>query len=1480
MNIYPGARIQLPDENRRRRLFAWLAVAWCLGLASAPAQDVRGYRGQWNDWGYESMSLGRSAWRVTIQANGASNKFKIATTNWSPDPGAYEWTHGGTVALATVLTAYTGGGSSLIGGTVLGRHYTFAMDDVAYGVPGQLIVQETENEPIAITSVAHAAGESNAVVRIGTAAAPSPGEKIVVRFSFDGGASSSFAEAIGSGTNWSVQIVHTPAEAGQTCVYYVLSTTVAAPSHAAADLQTLRWNDNGGSGYSYVVPGEPPPAPIHINEVLSSNDSGAQDEDGDYSDWVELYNAGATPIALAGWGLSDNSASPFKWTFGDVTIPADGFLVVWASSKNRPAVTNGNQIHTSFAISAGGEEVVLTHPDGTRVDEFAPIAIPTDFSRGRQPDATGPWKFFPAPTPGAANLGAGYESILAPPAFSIPGGIFTSNVTLDLSTTETGAVIRYTTDGSEPTASSALYTNALRLGSKAGTPNDLSEIPSNYLPTGPDYYEGWEPPAGEVFKFHTVRARVFKAGAMPSSAPAQSYLVDAAGTNRFHLPIVSLATDEDNFFDPDIGIYVPGNHNNYLQSGSAWERPGTIEFFEPGGALAFSGNIGIRLHGNTTRTRPRKALRIYARGPSTFNYQLFPDKPLATFSTFILRNGGNDWGNGVIRDFFHQSLVANTALDRQYGRPVLVFLNGEYWGLHDLRERFDDGYAEHNYGLDEMEYVQMEIDRTSPLGSIPVYDSGNPAGTQSYYDLRGFMQSNNLAIPANYAQVQDQLDTDNFIDFFQAHIFFGNTDWPGNNIRLWRSMATNRTADAPYRHDGRWRHMLYDTDFGFGLKFNYVPGSEIYQYPNWFGVFAQHDTLAFAASTSETDFSNHPDATMMFRRLLANADFRRDFVVRFSDQLNTAYGRAHVTNRWAQCLALVEPEMAEHVHRWRQPYDWASEKSRIRSYGEQRTANVWNHVRDYFNLAAPVSLTIQVTNAAAGFVRINQLDLDPGTAGFNSYPWTGAYFTNYPVTLAAQSRLGFQFVEWRKNGFAFDTNATIEAGFTGAVQYEAVFEADPPPAVVAPIGFQQLVEGPAATAFDLNAIFADPEGDPLSFAATADDTNRISAVVAGSTLTVTPRLRGEANVTVTATDGNTPVTNAFRVLVYPAAHVLENGPFVFGEWDATLPDQTYPAHLIFLQSDQSDTALDTPLLHSYRIPLDDASTPADAQFPYAAAARTRINGLGTNGIAFINTGRNRDLGGALLALDTRNVSNAPVEWLGGTVLPNVRIYAIRLQYRLGVTNDFADLLDGDGQPVEYLRSGTAGHSQARGPVRLPEAALGQEYVQLLWRYYRISGTNGARAQLRLDDIRVDNRLDGFTAWQFAAFSAAELADPAISGPAADPDEPGVANLLRYGLGIGRADLYGDYCPVGAANESGTFYRHRRLLALDPGVAYAIHATRDLVGGIWDPIVIGEDLIESGTTPTGDGLTETIEYQLPPGTLATPRHFRLHIVPVE
>lgn len=779
-------------------------------------------------------------------------------------------------------------------------------------------------------------------------------------------------------------------------------------------------------------------AEIRINEVQSNNSGIFRDENGDASDWVELHNGGSEAVSLQGWGLSDNVTQPFKWTFGSVTIQPGQFMVVWASGKNRP---NGPQVHTSWSISSNGEPVLLTQPSGARSDEYSTLVIARDTSLGRKPDGTGPLHFFASPTPGASNTTAGtVVEVLAQPTFSVAGGMNTGPVTVSISSSVTGGTVRYTLDGSDPTESSTAYTGPITLNSRTGQANVYSAIPTNYLDPGPPYYEGWQAPAGEVFKINVLRARVFRSGAVPSRITTRSYLVDPLGSARYPFPVVSISTTPANLFDSSIGIYVP---DNYYNEGSAWERPGHIEFYEQGGALAFEGEIGMRIHGNTTVSRPRKALRIYSRnpaGPSTFSHQLFPEKSVSKFDTFLLRASGNDWGQLIFRDALVSDIASPTGLDRMSTRPAVVFIDGEYWGIHNVRDRIDEGYHFHHYGLGESEYTQLEIWSGATPSSAPIYDRGNPSMLSDFEDILARAAAGEFATDAGYAALDDRIDVGNFIDYQIHEIWCGNTDWPGNNARLWRKVVPDRTAGAPPRHDGRWRWILYDADFAFALNFSYVPG--------WNAsatATAQYDGLAHATAVSGTFWSNNEIGTRLLRKSLDNATFRQRFINRACDLLNTTLSATHSTGRLDAFQAIYAPGMTEHVARWRQPTNWSGEITRVRSFVQARPAAMFGHIVNKFGLPGTAALTVQVDAQSEGVVQVNSIVLDAGTAGVAAapYPWTGTYMRTVPVTLTAQPREGFRFAGWVDSAGAAGVDPdseSVQVVLSGARTLQANFE--------------------------------------------------------------------------------------------------------------------------------------------------------------------------------------------------------------------------------------------------------------------------------------------------------------------------------------------------------------------------------------------------------------------------------------------------------
>jgi autotransporter-associated beta strand protein len=791
----------------------------------------------------------------------------------------------------------------------------------------------------------------------------------------------------------------------------------------------------------------PATAEIRINEVQSTN-TGLPDPAGQLIDWVEIHNTAAAPVNLQGHYLSDSLSSRLKYQFPDVTLPAGGFLIIWAGSLG-DFPNNRTPFHANFSISSGGEPVVLTAPDGTTIiDEYPALAIGTSNgtgrSMGRQPDGTGPLFFFNTPTQGAANTTAGVATeTLAAPAFSVPGGPHTSSVSVSISTSVVGGTIRYTLDGSDPTESSPVYSGPLTLSSRTGEANLYAEIPTNYLDPGPPYYEGWQPPNGEVFKINVLRARVFKPNVAPSRITTQSYLVDPAGAARYPYPVVSIATTAANLFSDETGIYVPGRPDawpkNYAQEGSAWERPGHIEFYEPDGTLGFQGEIGIRLHGNTTVSRPRKALRIYARnpaGPSTFNHQIFAEKEVDSFDTFLLRAGGNDWGQSIFRDALVSAIAAPTGLDRMSSRPAAVFIDGEYWGIHNVRDRIDEGYYFHHYGLTDAEFTQLEVP-ASAAGSWPVYDRGEPSLLADFEDILDRAWAGEFATPQGYAALTARIDIDNFIDYQVHEIWAGNTDWPGNNVRLWRAVTPDTQPGAHARHDGKWRWILFDADFALGLDFFYVPG---------FSDGPNHNTLAYASLTGGANFiGNSEQGTRLLRKTLENSEFRDKFINRFADLLNTSLSVSNATAKLDEFVSLYAPGMTEHVNRWRQPFNWTNDIGRIRNYLQQRPAAVRGHIAGRFGLPGMANLTVGVSDTNRGTITVNSIPLVPSTVGVSSnpYPWTGTYFQSVPVTVAANPKPGYRFVSWTDSG-ATNTNAVVNLATDSTANYASAWTNNTP----------------------------------------------------------------------------------------------------------------------------------------------------------------------------------------------------------------------------------------------------------------------------------------------------------------------------------------------------------------------------------------------------------------------------------------------------
>ena len=619
-------------------------------------------------------------------------------------------------------------------------------------------------------------------------------------------------------------------------------------------------------------------------------------------------------------------------------------------------------------------------------------------------------------------------SPIKPPAFSHQGGFYFEEFSLTLSHPDDEVKIYYTMDGSEPTKNSNLYLKPIEVKNRHSAPNILSIIPTARSSTEPD---------GNVYKGTVLRAAAISNDGTSSEIVTRTFFVDPLAESRYSLPVLSLTTNPDYLFDNQIGIYTEGNAFN---RGSSWERPVHIEFYEENGELGFSQNIGIRIHGGATRNRQMKSLRLLAGleydKEGFINYELFPglkksgsDESLEKFKTVILRNSGNDWGNTLFRDGFMQSLVEHSdKVETQAYRPVIVFINGEYWGIHNLREHYTEYYIASHY--------DVSPDDVSILIRNAHIHRGSDKDSEQYLAIRNFAEEYEMVNPDHYNYIMSQIDIKSLIIHYISNIYFNNYDWPHNNIYFWRINSINNANNSNL--DMRWRWMMQDKDFGFGLYRG--PGmtdqNEKYykefikeygqqQYDKW--ERAKTNTLAWALYPINLRLLQEwPN--VLIRSLMDNDEFKYLFINTMADYLNSYFHPDVVANRIKDMQDTLTPEIEEHIMRWRTMEDskekWNENIEVMRTFGLERPEYVREHFIYYFELSGTAEIEL-ITDPQKGKLRINSLDIKAHTPGVdNPGSWTGTYFKDIPIIISALPNEGYRFAGWKGINQS-DPNLTI-----------------------------------------------------------------------------------------------------------------------------------------------------------------------------------------------------------------------------------------------------------------------------------------------------------------------------------------------------------------------------------------------------------------------------------------------------------------------
>ena len=692
-------------------------------------------------------------------------------------------------------------------------------------------------------------------------------------------------------------------------------------------------------------------AQLVINELMQSNIDCIMDDLNEFPDsWVELYNTGTAAINLKDWrlGLSDKAGE--AWQLSNKQIGPGEYALVYCDKV-------GKNLHTDFRLESGKGGSLYLFQGQTIVDkvEDLPKQPAPNIAYGRKTDGSNEWGYQLTPTPEGTNTGevCDHDHILGEPVFSEPGKVFNGNKTfnLQLSLPEgspEGTEIRYTTNGSEPTASSAKYT---------------ADIP--------------------ITKSTSIRAKLFCNGWLSPRSTVQSYIFH---DRSMTIPVISIVTDNSYLNDKKIGIFANNyGHEKYQQVD--WRRPLNIELFDAEGEPSQLNQLcETRITGAWSREAARKSMGIYCHkrfGKKNMEYEFFPDQcpGLTNYKSIVLRNSGNDRDYTYMRDAVCQRAMAEHAdIDWQAWRPAVIYINGNYWCLLNIRERANENNILTHYdGLEDIDLIEN--------GELK-------EGTKENYDaFTAFFNEHGHTLD-EYAEL---MDWEEYIRITTMNLYFNNLDYPGNNNVMWR----------PRAEGGKWRWIAKDLDYTLGLYTNGGAGGS-----------GGYDHQIIAQWYNPDDYSLHQganfsitwDATRLFRRLMEDADFAREFIDRFSIYMGDFLNEKSVRAIWDPMYAMIKDEWKRHRsvvydNPWWPIFD--DEQRYARNWLSKRTNEMYKQLGKQYDLGTPIPMTVNqdLEDASALDVTFNGVPLTKGV--FN-----GKFFADRSITLEGQAPEGQVISGW------------------------------------------------------------------------------------------------------------------------------------------------------------------------------------------------------------------------------------------------------------------------------------------------------------------------------------------------------------------------------------------------------------------------------------------------------------------------------------
>ena len=594
------------------------------------------------------------------------------------------------------------------------------------------------------------------------------------------------------------------------------------------------------------------PSTLIINEVMNNNYSYMPHNGNEYYDWIELKNNSKSTINLSDYYLTNSTNTMKKYNLPDVELKSGEIYVLMASGDTN--LSNNSYKHINFKIS-DVESLYLTK-DNEIIDSMVIANVPLGYSFGRHSNYG--LYYFSKPTPKSEN-GSGTSSVAYIPEFSVESGVYNGSDGINLEISGNGTIY-YTLDGSTPTTKSKVYSGPIFLKSTT-----------------------------------VVKAISYTEGKLTSEVTTASYIINENHT----LPVMSVSLTPSNF--------------NRIQR-DPWntelEYSAYAELYEDG--KSFSIPCGLKLFGGSTRGLAKKSFALKFRkryGEGSLNYQVFENRDYSNFNSLILRSGSQDQDSAFFRDILMTSLVdGKTNLKVQAYKPIILYINGEYWGVYNIREQVDDDFISNNFNVSNEGTNIVRIDNDITTGD-----------GKKYFDLLNYLNTHDISKSSNYEYVKERLNIESYVDFWIAE------NWVTNN-----DIVNTRFYYHPDIDNGRINMIFYDLDFAM---WNYSN--------NYFNFSVQPEGM-----------SRLQVSTLMMRKLIVNDEFKKTFLERLSYQLKNVWNEERVLERIDTIYNNLKPEMERNQKRWGMTYShWEDNVESLRKYTRLREDYLKKQAKSFFKLS-------------------------------------------------------------------------------------------------------------------------------------------------------------------------------------------------------------------------------------------------------------------------------------------------------------------------------------------------------------------------------------------------------------------------------------------------------------------------------------------------------------------------------------------------